>query len=384
MRPRRFLAALVTIYATLMVAIAVNYAVLWRAEELLSIDEILARQRHNGALYNALSIAFADYKYAAYRAAAPRIVAIGTSRAMQIRQHDFLVPFYNLGGLTQGPAQANVLAERLLLRGRPPEVVIFALDYWTFCRSAAEPADQRRPAAPVEFTHDGMGQPARHFLAYQLLLERRFAVGDYERLLLSPPDEDRAERIGLGARLGTSGFAVDGSIYVAPQEGALQERWSQAFDRIAAGTAQFIKDCAVSDFALEALASFVQRMEAAGSHVVLMLAPLSGIVIERLEAEGRYGYINELRSVLTARHPHQFDDFLDMRAQAPDSEFLDGLHGGEVVYMRIILALAQRPGSPLRGLVNEQELAAQIHLWSGYSQVPTDPINRMFFSVEGR
>jgi hypothetical protein len=217
-----------------------------------------------------------------------------------------------------------------------------------------------------------------------LLLEGRFAVEDYLRLLLSPPDEDRAERIGLGARLGTSGFAADGSIYVAPQVGALQARWSQEFDRIAAGTGQFIKDCAVSEPALDALASFVQRMEAAGSHVVLMLAPLPGIIIERLEAEGRFGYINKLRSVLTARHPHQFDDFLDMRAHAPDSEFLDGLHGGEVVYMRIILALAQRPGSPLRGLVNEQELAAQIHLWSGYSQVPTDPINRMFFSVGGR
>src|SRR5580693_8571968 len=143
MRPRRFLLSLTTVYAMLVVAIGVNYAVLWRAGELRALGDIIARQRESGAIYNALSIGFADYKYAAYRAVAPQIVAIGTSRAMQIRQRDFVAPFYNLGGLTQGPEQANVLADRLLLRGDPPGVVIFALDFWTFCRPPGQPGGGR-------------------------------------------------------------------------------------------------------------------------------------------------------------------------------------------------------------------------------------------------
>jgi hypothetical protein len=377
MRPRRFLLSLTTVYAMLVLAIGVNYAVLWRAGELRALGDIVARQRENGAIYNALSIGFADYKYAAYRAVAPQIVAIGTSRAMQIRQHDFVAPFYNLGGLTQGPAQANVLADRLLLRRDAPRLVIFALDFWTFCVPTGVGAAGGRPVESA-FTHDGMGEPPRHFLAYRLLLDGRFAIADYARLF-APQGADDVDRIGLGARLGTSGFAADGSLYGTAPESALDARWRGMFARIAAGADQFVKDCAISEAALDALRRFVDRMEAVGSRVALMLAPLPGAVMARLEAEGRYAYLGELRALLAARFPDQFDDFLDLRRVAPDSEFLDGMHGGEVTYKRLILAMARQPGSPLRGLVDEAGLAAQIDLWAGHARIPTDPINRRFF-----
>jgi hypothetical protein len=374
---RRFLIALLAVYAIVVVALAVNYAALWRAGELRSIDDIIELQVRDGAIYNALSIGFADYKYAFYRHTAPQVVAIGTSRAMQIGQNFFLASFYNLGGLTQGPAQANVLADRLLLRGKPPAVVIFALDFWTFCRAPTESGRDRRPS---EFAHDGMGQPPRHFLIYRLIAEGRFTIADFARLLVSRESADDVDRIGLGARLGSSGFAADGSIHAAaPADDALGPRWQGTFARIDAGTDQFVKDCAVSEPALDALAVFVNRMEAAGSHVVLMLAPLPGAVIERMAAVGRYGYVDALRGVLAARYPQRFEDFFDLRGQAPDSEFLDGMHGGEVVYMRAILAMARRPGTGLRDLVDESVLAKQIREWSGHAEIPADPINKRFF-----
>jgi hypothetical protein len=378
-RLRQFLVSLLAAYAVLAVAMGVNYAVLWRAGELRPLDDIISRQDRNGAVYNALSIGFADYKYASYRHAAPHIVAIGTSRAMQIRQSFFRKPFYNLGGLTQGPAQANVLADRLLLRGDSPRAVIFVLDFWTFCRPASAPSAQFR-SAEAELVHDGMGQPPRHFLIYRLLLERRFAIADIARLLFVPQRADDADRIGLGARLGTSGFAADGSIYAeAPKEDAPEQRWNEMSARIEGGTGQFVKDCAVSEAALDALGVFVDRMEAAGSRVVLLLAPLPGAIIERLAAERRYAYVDELRGALTARYPHRFHDFLDMRDNAPDSEFLDGIHGGEVVYMRAVLAAARRSGSPLREFVDENYLATQIDLWHGRAQIANEPIHRRFF-----
>jgi hypothetical protein len=149
--------------------------------------------------------------------------------------------------------------------------------------------------------------------------------------------------------------------------------------RIDDGTGQFVKDCAVSEAALDALGVFVDRMEAAGSQVVLLLAPLPGAIIERMAAERRYAYVDQLRSALTRRYPHRFHDFLDMRDNASDSEFLDGLHGGEIVYMRAILAAARRSGSPLREFVDENYLATQIDLWHGRAQIADDPIHRRFF-----
>jgi hypothetical protein len=273
-----------------------------------------------------------------------------------------------------------VLADRLLLRGDAPRLVSFALDFWTFC----QPPGQDSAGRPAELAsvHDGMGAPPRHFLTYRLMLEGRFAIADYARLF-SPQRADNVDRIGLGARLGTSGFAADGSIYGAAPPSALEARWRGTFARIAAGTDQFAKDCSVSETALDALRLFVDRMEAAGSRVALMLAPLPGAVIERLQAEGRYAYLYELRRLLAARFSAQIADFLDLRGVAPDSEFLDGMHGGEVTYMRMILTTARRPGSPLHDYVDEMGLKTQIDRWAGHARIPTDPTNRRFFPEEG-
>jgi hypothetical protein len=54
------------------------------------------------------------------------------------------------------------------------------------------------------------------------------------------------------------------------------------------------------------------------------------------------------------------------------------MHGGEVAYMRMIRAIAQR-GSPLSGLVDEAELVREVDLWSGHARIETDPITRRFF-----
>jgi hypothetical protein len=68
-----------------------------------------------------------------------------------------------------------------------------------------------------------------------------------------------------------------------------------------------------------------------------------------------------------------------MRDNAPDSEFLDGIHGGEVVYMRAVLATARRSGSPLREFVDENYLATQIDLWHGRAQIADEPIHQGSF-----
>lgn len=381
---RRFLTVILFVYAILATAIAGNLFVLWKAGELQPVDFIIREQLRTGALYNALSVGFADYKYVSYHNAAPEIVAIGTSRAMQIRKHFFVKPFYNLGGLANGPGQANVLADRLLLQGTPPKVVIFALDYWTFCQPATTRSSER-PPAEAESVHDGMSQPDRYFLIYRLLIERSMSAVDLAGLVFSRHGSTDTGRIGLGARIGGSGFAPDGSIYYFARvdQIPLDRRWTEILGRMQTGTAQMIKDCTVSNRALSELKRFVDKMQAADVGVVLILAPLPGAVIEKMIAEGRYQYVHELRRLLIERYPKQFHDFFDMREIASDNEFLDGLHGGEIVYMRAVLSAAHRVGSPLHELVDERYLRTQISLWSGHAQISNGPITPSFSASTG-
>ena len=119
-------------YMSIAALIAVNYYVLYQTGELDGLDKIVKAQQQTSGLYNGLSEGMAAYKYEGYRQRRPEIVAIGTSRAMQIRDYFFTKPFYNLGGLVQGQTQAFALLDQLILK-HPPQTIIFAVDFWTFC-----------------------------------------------------------------------------------------------------------------------------------------------------------------------------------------------------------------------------------------------------------
>ena len=129
---RIYVSVVLVAYAIVASLIGANYLVLFRTGEVADVETIVDAQQRHGGLYNGLSVGLAEYKYEGYRQRRPEIVAIGTSRAMQIRDYFFTQPFYNLGGLTQGQGQAFALWDRLLA-SQPPKTVIFAVDFWTFC-----------------------------------------------------------------------------------------------------------------------------------------------------------------------------------------------------------------------------------------------------------
>ncbi len=377
-RPRIFLAILLSIFGLLEIAIGFDLLVLWKAGELRSLNAIVDKQQKDGSLYGGLSTGLADYKYATYRKLSPEIVAIGTSRVMQIRQSFFHKPFYNLGGLARGEDQANVLASRLILRGPVPKVVIFALDFWTFC--GPPPPGIENPTQHARI-HDGMGQPSFYFLIYRLLLDGNLSPANLKRLLLQRAGPNDSDRIGISARVGHSAFAPDGSVYnMAPPLFPLSRRWAQMLTYLQQGRGQMIDDCTVSKVALNELHLFIDRMHGDGLDVVLIMAPLPAVMIDQMKADGRHRYIDEVRNILSVRYHKIFYDFFDMRDIAADSEFYEAIHGGEVVYMRIIRAIARDPRSPLHGLVNEEYLESQIQAWAGHDRLMSGPTYQRFFS----
>jgi hypothetical protein len=109
--------------------------------------------------------------------------------------------------------------------------------------------------------------------------------------------------------------------------------------------------------------------------VVLIMAPLPSVMIDRMKFDGRYRYIDDLRRILSEQYRGSFYDFFDMRDLAPDGEFYDGIHGGEVAYMRIIRVVAADPKSALHGLVDEHYLELEIRLSGGHDRVVGGPID---------
>jgi hypothetical protein len=93
---------------------------------------------------------------------------------------------------------------------------------------------------------------------------------------------------------------------------------------------------------LEAVKETIRIFQDAGAYVVLTLPPVAGQVAEAMTRSGKYRYVDEL----ARRVPDMGVDgynFHDPRTfGSSDCEFVDGIHGGEVAYLRMLSMMAHR------------------------------------------
>lgn len=320
--------------------IALNGLFLLRTNELVPLDTIVKSQQKNNTVYNALSYSLADYKYAGYRQRPPTIVAIGSSRAIPIRDYFFSKSFYNLGGLVRAPSQAFPLADHLF-RHHKPSVVIYNADFWSFCTLKPEYPPFKRPTAK---THAGEGKPKRFLVPLQLIAQGRLSLGKYLATLVNgvPEGPDGLRRFGITAALNGTGFLADGSQYRGPETETLDARMAKGLREIAQGEGQFQHHCHLSQEAMAQVEMLHAELARAGIDLIVVAPPVASLIAERMrEAGGEYAYVTQWRRAMKKRDI-RFFDFHDMAPMGvSDCEFVDAIHGGEMVYARMILAMAK-------------------------------------------
>ena len=103
----------------------------------------------------------------------------------------------------------------------------------------------------------------------------------------------------------------------------------------------------------------------------VVLLPMAGAIVARMDEHGGYGHVAALRRWL-ARMPGEGYDFHDPRALgADDSEFLDHIHPGDVVYLRMLRAILEaRPDSALAPYLDADALDRAIHRARGLRHLP--------------
>lgn len=83
-----------------------------------------------------------------------------------------------------------------------------------------------------------------------------------------------------------------------------------------------------------------------GIHLLLFLPPLPDTVLKSMLKDTEYGNLLKLAHILSrmaAKNGVRFFDFLDAKKLGmDDSLFLDGFHGSEVVYAKILLSIAEK------------------------------------------
>lgn len=120
------------------------------------------------------------------------------------------------------------------------------------------------------------------------------------------------------------------------------------------------------------LKNIVRKLEAQGIQVILFFPPLAFTPYAMISAAPEdYQFISQLPGEL-ARAGLMAHDFTNPATiNTHDCEFIDGFHGGEVTYARLLSALAES-NALLGQFINHGQIAAALYKAAGLAMVP-DP-----------
>lgn len=322
-----------------------------------------------GAAYSAPIV---YYKRLAAYGRSVDVLALGTSRVLQIRTEFFRdgVRFYNAGHATGNMAEFAPFLERYPAAGLP-RMIVAGLDQNFFNDAWAEQQQERDRIE--EGARSAFGVLEGHWKRVWSDLWRG-------KIPASALVRDRWQGlglIGLTARVHRAGYRNDGSYRagvelakyddVAGEAAAadgIGERIADVMARIARGRRRFQYGQNVSGKALADLDRFLALAREKRIEVVGFLPPLSNAAWTRMMALGeKYAYVRALPPAVEAvfsRHGFRCYDFSRLAAVgAGDEEILDGFHAGERAMGRVVLALAEKSDA-LAGVVDRQRLRAAI------------------------
>lgn len=314
------------------------------------------------------------YKLALYREFRPEVVAIGSSRVMQFRERYFNRRFLNMGGAVRTPYTLDRLVDDMIELGAP-KLVILGVDYWWFNENRYVRAKKNatRPAHwAIEPTFDKVRLPFVWVLENKIELLELASTGYSSGKNLC--------RLGVIAWKRGDGFGPDGSYYytstINGDQPAEDPKFTNTLERIAEGGSRFEWGDKLAPEHLARFLGAVDKLERAGSKVILFIPPLASLPYRAMQQDmAHYSYVWDVPKAVAkaGKTIHDFSDASQLGSR--DCEFVDGFHGGEVTYLRILRALEQK--EPL--LANRLHLPALeqgIEHWHGLAMIPDARVSK--------
>ncbi len=338
---RRFFLIYGVTVLILLLPLGFNMVFLWRAGELLSLKRVVELQQRDGlfCIYGqASSDGTVSYRFASYERVRPEIIAVGSSRAMQLRQSFFTRPFLNLGGTVRSTASFQPLLERLFKVHRP-SVMILALDPWWFGSDYSAFYAQAFPGEESSISLRSMLLPLQWMLAGNLSFHRYIAT------LVHGWEGENPCRIGVAARERGDGFGPDGArLYTSTvtRQKSVQSGWS--FQNMVAlaerGDGIFGSRQTLSEDAVANLLQAIRYAEAQGVHVAVIVPPIAPRVYTALQKmPNALRYVDLLIARLKEERIQLVDGYDPTSLDASSCEFFDGQHGGDIISARLLKRL---------------------------------------------
>lgn len=314
---------------------------------------------------------FIEYKLELYKNIKPAICAVGSSRVMQFRGNWFTKPFVNMGGVAGNLAELRFTIEQML-KISPPKAMLIGLDFWWFMPQWEKEPLKTLDYQAASYTYDlqKLKKP------WQWLMEGKISLQEMLKPLTGTfTNAFRTDRYGILAQQYSEGFGPDGSWYntadLTGKKPPFDYKFSDTLEQIEHGIKAFYhandSQTEPSSEHIHALQEILRLLDENNIIYWLFMPPLSQRAFDRMEKDRHlWPHLFKLQSSLHAKKLYVVDFSSPISLASNDCEFIDGFHGGEVAYARLLLMLAK--SSPkLVYYVNVGKLVSLVQDWQGHA-----------------
>lgn len=338
------------------------------AKEIVNI-QLLGLKNHQKIVYGS-GIHGVNYYYkkALLDQIQPKIVALGSSRVMQFRQKMFSTSFINMGG-SMNSINAGLRIYKDILKLKP-QLIILGVDVWWFNEKFQKTNYKETFAAQQYKPQSGDFENVKNWLQEGKLSYKDLFAGIFNFSI---------HGLGVAGFIENDGFAADGSYYytsiITGKKKHHDIGFSDTLMRISKGERRFEYNQTISEEHYNNLKFLLDEFKKNNIELILFFPPLAETVgIKMNEFGTRYAYINQLKTKLS-KDKYKYFDYTDpQKIGSSDCEFIDGFHGGDVTYARILLTLAKQ-SKKLANLLNLNYLNKAVQLYKGAAFIPDQQIS---------
>lgn len=289
----------------------------------------------------------------------PAVVAIGSSRVMQFRADYFKnADFYTMGGTSGSIEEAQETFNRIK-SVYVPQIVILGIDLWWLNPKV----DHRSHLEEREKIYNSKSMQYFQLFSYlkddtdmRMVLFNTSTIKDRDYL-------GNRINVGLSAAVKSNGFRLSDGSYqegeIIGQNPSLETKLSDIYQRMDKGNRFFNWNQDIDYDELKKLKQLIQDMKSNGVHVVVFLPPFPNEIYSAMCHDEHYStFLSEFEKSLENLCTEEEVYFADCSnlawLGASDNECIDGFHGSETAYARIIYKMLE--DEKLSNFVNKEFL----------------------------
>lgn len=327
------------------------------------------QQAWTSTLYHSPYIDIDSYKRALLDYHKPQIAVIGTSRAGPFRGSFFTKPFVNLQSTVDSPEVLHrFVASEFLNDARLKHLIIVA-ELWWFADTPKPDTSKLSQKVTIErklkslwsyFTHRTRGKERRQ--------EVLAAIGE-GRL---------TSFMGIHGLVRREGFSAVGSFHyeqiVSGRRVSNDKAFNFSLNALSLGEHRFPFGKQLNETAWANFASVLALLEQRKIEYTVVLAPFAPTVANAMKPERFRHYAALIKRLHEAEIPYS-DFTYPSTLGNDDCEYIDGFHGGDVVYARMLSQIVAKHAT-LRQFVDVEHLKSisETHrgsaAWSRYTSLP--------------